>query len=681
MVYTYDYYFVENGRTRVHSEAKNEIWLDVGGEIGVGAFDHHQCTNEYNSTVDVIVRNWDLLKQTKERIKKDEVVRFYLHQNPDIDTLFAVYYLKFYLENEEKIFKEMFLEGTVADKLLQYVNDIDTGKNKVVSKATLYCLVSHLDRQHIKKWAQMTTEEYSNVMLDKALNWVQITIDRVKNDLKYDLYNNQLDALETDEEAKIIIDIIKSFKANYEQDKIDGRLVIKEIPIWTTLGTIENVKAAIWKDYPLSPSSSYILAREEGAVVTFVPHNEYGDNGARVSINPDIEGAVGKYSLNEVGEMYEQVEQIYEHRIFKETGLLRRDYSRPRTSGQNSIFHTKPFSRTADPWYVSGEMDMVDAPGKGSLISYSEMIEILENITKQVKSTHIVSFDFEKKKDIKGTQVDFGENTKKSFISWTKEMRKIVSSIKQNQYKLIIVEVDASIIAHSYDVLDAYFMNLSAGAYIDEEDKTVLRVDYRTHLYLNQHFAVLFVATADECRTAIQMKGLLDWEKKETLEACGIVDIFSKILSQREQFKEIGRFLGEFKGNPKKVQKKNEELIRLLADSQADECLDSQIEIDVFKFIYEALDVRTLRQSVKETMDMVSVYSKERTYANLNFLSLISVPFILVTTVVQMGIIKLKPIWDFEKVASNKVTWMSWIFVLGVTILLTGIFFGTRRKR
>ena len=100
-----------------------------------------------------------------------------------------------------------------------------------------------------------------------------------------------------------------------------------------------------------------------------------------------------------------------------------------------------------------------------------------------------------------------------------------------------------------------------------------------------------------------------------------------------------------------------------------------------YKFIYEALDVRTLRQSVKETMDMVSVYSKERTYANLNFLSLISVPFILVTTVVQMGIIKLKPIWDFEKVASNKVTWMSWIFVLGVTILLTGIFFGTRRKR
>lgn len=66
-----------------------------------------------------------------------------------------------------------------------------------------------------------------------------------------------------------------------------------------------------------------MVARNEGVVITFVPYkHRSGGNAVRVSVNPDKEGAVGKYSLKEVAEIYEQLEQIYEKQNKLNTGYF-----------------------------------------------------------------------------------------------------------------------------------------------------------------------------------------------------------------------------------------------------------------------------------------------------------------------------------------------------------------------
>ena len=689
MAYTYEYYFIPRGTTReTHSNKNNEIWLDIGGKIEIGTFDHHNCSPDkgYTSTVDILVNETKLLEKTKEALDELKPVRIYLHKNPDMDAIFSCYYLQYYLDNGIEAFKEKFILSKIGKTINQYVNDIDSGKNKKIDEVTLYNLISHFDRRVIPEWSNKTETDFSNEMLNSAFEWIEIAVKSLEENPLFDLYQDEI-IVETNGDIKTIKKLVqekaKNARADYDRDKQEGRLIIKEIPIWTKDGKIEMVKAAIWNKIPSAPSTAYIFAREEGAIITFVPHNEYGGNGVRVSINPDVAGAVEKYSLTEVGEMYEQTEQIYEQKYWQENGRLRRDYSRPRGGTNSSVFAKKPFAMTADPWYVSEKGDMVDAPGKGSLLPTEVLIEILENVTKQIRYTHTVDFDLKLENFKKKLQpkINYAQKEEKSLRDWTKEMREAVRNIGTDQYKFFVVEVDAALISRNYDILDAYFMNLSGGAYIDNAEKKVMRVDYRTHLYVNQGYSVLFVATAENMRTMSQMKGLLNWESSDKLYTSAIVDIFAKILTQRQKFKEIGNFFGESKFNHKKIKKKNEELIKLLADSQADECIDSQIELDVFQFVYESLDVQNLRHSVKETMDMVSLYSKERTYERLNSLSAISIPFILVTTILQVGVIKFQPLFDWEVAQTKIPAYIPWAGALAFAFFVTVVAYGFRWKK
>ena len=224
-------------------------------------------------------------------------------------------------------------------------------------------------------------------------------------------------------------------------------------------------------------------------------------------------------------------------------------------------------------------------------------------------------------------------------------------------------------------------MTLSDGAYIDADNKTVLRIDYRTHLYVNQSNAVLFIATSDANRSLTQADGLIDWSNENTVKESSLIEIFSKILYQREKFKEIGRFLGAFKENSNKIKKQNEELISLLAKAQADECMDLQVELDVFEFIYNALNVQDLKESVKDTMTMVSEYSKERVYANLNFLSIITIPFILFSTLFQMGVLRFEPVLDLNAGNMSVPTYVPWAIFLLIVVIITTIFLFARKKK
>lgn len=682
MAFNYEYYFEKEGKTRNdHTDINNEIWLDIGGDIEVGTFDYHNCAKGYISTVDVLVHELDLLERTRETLDPSQAVRIYLHINPDVDVLFASYYLKFFFDNGRKAFTERFLNNTIGKIIENYVNDIGSGTRKNIDGITLYNLVCHLDIESVTNyWSTVNEVELSNKIMIEALGWVEQAIDSIEENGQFNLYDWDLPVKEDDVIAKKISESVMEIKKyNYNRDKIEGRLTIKDISIWIKDGKAETVKAAIWKDVPLSPSSAYIYARKEGAIVTFVPHNEYGNNAARISINPNIDGAVDKYSLTEVAEIYEQMEQIYDRHYLDRTGSLKRNYSRPRGNENCKVFLKKPFSMTSDPWYVSVKGDMVDAPGNGSLIPVDVMIEILENITKMVKKTYLINLDLnlEHGVAVKETMI---ERTYESLLSWTKYMRQKLSDIHKDMYTMVITEVDASLISHNYDILDAYFMSISDGAYVDGEDKNVLHFDYRTHLYVNQSNAVLFVATSKNTTNDLQMKGMLSWSDENDLKNSRIVNVFLKILYQREKFKEIGKFLGKFGQNDKEIKKKYDELIVLLTEAQADECIDSQVELDVFNFVYDALNVSSLRESVEGTMNLVSEYSKERVYANLNFLSLITIPFIVLSTLFQMGVFRFKPLLDFDTESNTVPDFLPWSVFLIVVVILTAVFLFKRKK-
>lgn len=684
MEFTYEYYFVPHGKTKnVDEGPSNEIWLDVGNKIEKNIFDHHNSEQGYISTVDVLVHEFELLEETKKSVNFSEPIRFYTHAKPDMDALFACFYVQYYFEHGPEQYLSNLVNGDLGKTIVQYVNDIDSGIKKNAENVTLYGLVCHLDIEEVQnKWGIVNEKELSNKMMDEALSWINKAFELVQQNPKFNLYDWSF-PIEDDEIANIIKEkIIGTGKYNYERDKREDRLVIKDIPIWTKTGEVENVKAAIWREVPLSPSTSYIYARKEGAVLTFVPHHEYGNNSARISINPNIKGAVERYSLIEVAEMFEQLEQIYDKKTLIETGSLRRDYSRPRGDNKSKIMHEKPFSVTVDPWYVSNSGDMVDGPGNGgSLIPFDVMVEVLENITRMVKRTFIVDFNLKISNQCVSESVKVEENVNESLLGWARNIKNRLINLENNIYPLIICEVDASLISHNYDILDAYFMSLSDGAYVDADSRTVLRLDYRTHLYVNQANAVVFVATSDITHDLVQMDGLLDWADTNTVESSKLIDVFSKVIYQREKFKDIGRFLGTFKENERKINKQKEELIVLLAKAQADECIDSQVELDVFQFIYQALNVAELRESVKDTMDMVSEFSKERVYANLNFLSLITIPFILFSTLFQIGVVRFSPILDLGEDGMNVPSGIPWMISLIVVIIITVIFFFARKKK
>ncbi len=679
MAYKYDYTFVEHGKTRDSGNSiNNEIWLDVGNKIELGTFDHHGYQENFNSTVDILMKKIDLMDETRKELDSESPVRIFLHRNPDTDALFATFLLQFFFDNGKDEFCNRFVNTKLGTIITSYVNDIDCGKEKVVDVATLYALICNIDIEPVReKIGIVNTYDLFNKEVEIALGWIRRIVDieeqYIEEGCWFNLYKWQYPDCLNDEIASIINETIVVEANNcYERDKIENRVVIENIKIWTKEGNVEDVKAAIWNDVPTSPSTSYQLARNEGAVLTFVPSIDDGKKSAIVAINRDIDG-YEKYSLREVAEMYEQLEQIYDRNFYERTGVLNRDYSKPRGDGKSSVFTQKPFAMTNDPWFVSAEYDIVDSPGKkGSLIPFEEMIEVLKNITKMVRQTYVVNYDL----SIESGGIKYDVSKKfNDAVSLTKLTETIGGDIKNTQnseYPLVLVEVDSSLISHNYNILDAYFMNLSDGGYIDKTEAEVFRIDYRTHLYVNQASSVLFVATSDVQDDRKSLNGMLDWTSVISIKNSEFINLFSQVLYQRESFKSIGRFIGDFQNKKRReLTRENEELIRLLAKAQANECIDSQLESDIYDFIYRVLRVDVLKADVKESMSLVSEHTKDTVYGNLDKLSLVTIPFIIISTLFQIGFLRFATIVNFEN--ETALVWKigPWIVLVVVTVIFT----------
>jgi hypothetical protein len=205
---------------------------------------------------------------------------------------------------------------------------------------------------------------------------------------------------------------------------------------------------------------------------------------------------------------------------------------------------------------------------------------------------------------------------------------------------------------------------MSDSAYIDEDRKNVLRLDYRTHLYVNQGYAVLFIATSDISDSSKLMNGMLNMTDVNTVENSKVVNLFRRVLKQRETFKDIGLFLSKIPVKSKELTEKRDKLVKTIAEAQKNECLDSQVELDTYKFIYDVFGIDRLKESVNNAMNIISDDMNEKSYSKLNFLSSITVPFVLVSQLFQIGLISGESAFDFKS------PWL-WLVIIVAVIIIT----------
>lgn len=131
----------------------NDIWVDVGNAVREGTFDHHQYEGMRSAFESVLSfpQNFLGVKRYISSYKGSisEIV-IHLHEDPDTDCVVCAYAIQKMLCEGVENLRDIFSE-TVLEKSLEFVNDIDAGKKKIVSQMTLYTylcrLVQNKDKQ------------------------------------------------------------------------------------------------------------------------------------------------------------------------------------------------------------------------------------------------------------------------------------------------------------------------------------------------------------------------------------------------------------------------------------------------------------------------------------------------------------------------------------------------------
>ena len=149
-----------------------------------------------------------------------------------------------------------------------------------------------------------------------------------------------------------------------------------------------------------------------------------------------------------VADVYERMEQISEKDDFLNNKGLRRDYSKSRGENPDSIFKKVPFVETEDPWYISDKEDMIDVPKKHRDLSYSELIEVVENITDMVEATYLVEIDRTIEKNL-SINAPVSKTGVESLFQWNARLTEALAQDMDKKYKLAIVRIGAGLIMES----------------------------------------------------------------------------------------------------------------------------------------------------------------------------------------------------------------------------------------
>ena len=681
MSINYIYVFEKHGMLAPSSGAMdNEVWIDVGNALEMGLFDHHQG-NEGVSAFSTIFDHQEFLENLKKSAAQGRDIIVHMHEAPDIDCIASLWLVRQFLELDKEEYNA-FISSDVAKKLLHFVNDIDEGKGKDTYKPTLYAIFSNIGES-----TKYKNENINPLVVNKGLELISLAVDLLKSDPLTELYSYDFSVEFSDtfaEEIALISD------AEYRREKDNEKIDFCNVEVWTKDNQLEVIRSAIWLEAS-NCCNGYNFARNEGYILTVFPRSVRDDDGSftsvMVSIDPgkDIEE---KYTLKPIAEIIEQMEQIEEAYLFTGSGKYRRDYSKSRTD--NGHCSQKPFAVTSNPWFVAENESFFDAPYGGSLLRYEDIVELIKNNGSTVKKSFGISYKWKNTKSV--VKADYVRNYvplssfQKEVKSWT-DPDNSQGRVGEKSYvpgegmRIVFAEVDSSLIKHNNEMLKAVCMNIAGGTYHECSDDQFLFLDYRTVLYADQSFVIILAATSkkkDENsldESTYNLLSISDYintaNEKEFLNSPLIRQII-ELFDFRNKMVETSKDTGNIKLSDRKaIESLNSKMLQLSLEHQKISIKESYIEKSVFNFLNEKYELENIRSSVMNETAVLVNEARDKMVSKFNTLSAFAVPFILIATVFQMGIIKFEELVNVTGFAAN-VGWGGVIILIAILIFLLG---------
>lgn len=593
-------YIYEKKGAIVRNKLENDLWVDVGNASQDGVFDHHQNGGD-RSAFACVMKNTNcyegLSAYLASRHDTAEVV-FHVHEDPDLDCLFGTFAIQRMIQRNRSNPAEAF-DANVADTLLHYVNEIDSGRGKYMSAGTLYAYFCKIG-EDIQD-AQKRNQEF----IDEGLVLLDLVVTQLENaNSSIDLFKMPLHEYIDTSKLKYYSSLQESLQkayTAYQTDKANNRVSLRLIHLWNTArNEMDQVKAAIWKELP-SGEDEYIIARDEDeCLLTVYPYEIREENSQDaltrvvIALNPNLPKAE-EFSLVPLAEVIELCEQIEEGLLYEQTGRYRRDHSRPREDGR---FSEIPFHETDDPWYFSEKGDLIDSPRVHSLIPYNRILSIIENNAFMTEGVKFVRYkEDERKVGIK--EVDGYEEI--SFGELYKITRQRIGTLKEYQtiqHLFIYIKIDAAMIKYSNQWLKTCCLNMVGKSNSNACGNNILQIDYRTCLYTDPFVTILAVADKRN-----QTKdNLID---EDNLQASPICADLLKILQHMTELRGIGSNLTKITKDPNEMDRFNRQLVELNTEMEQDGLIVDPIEQEIYTFISDVLGIDVLKRSVMTSAQLL----------------------------------------------------------------------------
>lgn len=608
---TYNYVFEKMGSLVPDEIRKNVIWIDVGNTVKDGVFDHHQG-GDFKSAFECVMKSPKCYESLKSYLKSGEEkleVEFHVHESPDVDCFFGIYAVqKMISENKENPAEA--LKKEVTDKLLDYVNSIDEGRNKNLDTATLYAYICMISGYIKRENPKTENKKY----MDEVLQLLDLVVKKLEtrgNTCDINFFKNSL-------KEYVEVSTLSCFsklegyigRDCYKKDKDENRVEIELVKLWNSnLKKMVAVKSAIWKELPSGEDGYYFARVDDECLLTVYPTSikeektSEGVTYVKIALDPTKEDAQN-YSLKPLAEVIEQCEQIEEKQFYEQTGRYRRDHSKSRkdnNADKEGRFEKIPFCETSDPWFFMEKGDMIDAPRDGSIIPYNRIVSIIKNTSWLTKSANIIQYCL--KKGEQDEYIDVEKSEKSEGISFGDLYGKIKPRIKEDQYLLVFVKIDPSMLSHSNSWLKACCMNMVGKSTSGSLKSSFLQIDYRTCLYTDQSITIL--VTTDG-----QNQSLSNLVKEGDFVNSPICKDMKNILEHRYELRSIGKGLSEklqeITQKSKELEHFNERLVHLNTEMEEEyDLITDPLEQSIYKFIKDTLNIESLKKSVTTSAQLL----------------------------------------------------------------------------
>ena len=592
--------YERHGQLAPEKVLENEVWIDVGNDLREGVYDCHQTGGEA-SALAAVVGHGEYLSTVKDYVAACEArnqipeILFHIHVRPDLDCFAGMYAVIKMFERGAAGPAEAFRAETLG-MMLDYVNQIDNGKKKILSEPTLYAYLIGLEAEVPE--GSDKTEIICEESL-RALGLVEEALNRRGQEI--DLFRMPLENY-IDVSGLGYYDAVKQGIAReaafYLEDKKNDIVTFRKVEVLNRVtGKMDMVKAALWMQ-PSSGVNGYVFAREtDDCMLTVRPVCVRGVDGspitrAIIALNPNLPGAED-LTLLPLAEILEQWEQLEEEEEYRKSGGYRRDHSHAREN--IGYFARVPFSETSDPWYISKVGDLIDAPHLGSLIAYDVILSIIRNASAMAHRVDVLRFLEEEGGKVVPVRADASEQISfGDLYEWAGKATDPPEALPNQIHLLIRVKVDQAMLRRHNRLLAACCLNMVGKSDSVMSRNSILEMDYRTCLYTDQAITILVAADTENA-------ALEELVGADILQSRLCLDL-QNLLEQRQELRDIGSGLSEkiqtIGHDTTEIDRFNARIVRLSTRIERDELITDSLELMVYSFIRNMMGIQTLKKSV-----------------------------------------------------------------------------------